>query len=125
MNSERLWAGHPDGLSGQNMLHIRGADPKGQGPEGPMGGRVGITTDDSHARLGNPLFGPNDMDHTLSGVCHIELGNTKLGAVAIQGLNLEPRDRINDSSITVSRGYIMVSNREIGGPPARLPACFA
>ena len=50
------------------MLHLGGADPEGQRPEGAMGGGVGVAADDGHARLGDPLLGTDDVDDALAGI---------------------------------------------------------
>ena len=46
------------GLGGQHVLDLAGADAEGQGAEGPVGRGVAVAADDGHARLGQPCSGP-------------------------------------------------------------------
>ena len=54
-----------DGLGGQHVLDLAGADPEGQGAERPVGGRVAVAADDGHARLGEALLGADHVDDAL------------------------------------------------------------
>src|SRR5690625_7770766 len=50
------------------MLHFRGANAVGQRAEGPMGGGVGVATDNGHARQRQTQLGTDDVDNALARV---------------------------------------------------------
>jgi hypothetical protein len=109
-------------LGRQDMLHLGGADAEGQGPKGAMGRGVGVAADDGHARLGEALLRPHDVDDALAGITHAELGDTELDAVAAQGLHLEARDGIDDALVAIRGGDIVIGHRQIGrNPPGLAP----
>ena len=58
------------GLGGEHVLDLAGADAEGQRAEGAVGGGVAVAADDGHARLGEALLGPDDVDDALAGVAH-------------------------------------------------------
>ena len=53
------------GLGGQHVLDLAGADPEGQGAEGPVGRGVAVAAHDGHARLGQAQLGADDVDDPL------------------------------------------------------------
>ncbi len=65
LNAAHLKAGEGHGLGGQDIPQLAGADPKGDGPKGSVGGGVAISTSDGHARLSQPQLWPNHMDNPL------------------------------------------------------------
>ena len=58
------------GLGGEHVLDLAGADAEGQGAERAVGGGVAVAADDGHARLGEALLGADDVDDALAGVAH-------------------------------------------------------
>jgi hypothetical protein len=56
---------HGQGLRGQHVADLRGADAEGQGAERAVGGGVRIAAADGHARLGEAALGANDVDHAV------------------------------------------------------------
>ena len=68
------------GLGGQHVLDLAGADAEGQRTERAVGRGVAVAADDGHARLGPALLGPDDVDDALVGVAHREAGDAELGA---------------------------------------------
>ena len=46
------------GLGGQHVLDLAGADAEGERAEGAVGRGVAVAADDRHARLGQPCSGP-------------------------------------------------------------------
>ena len=49
------------GLGGEHVLDLAGADAEGDRPEGAVGGGVGVAAHDGHARLGQALLGADDV----------------------------------------------------------------
>ncbi len=70
-----------EGLGGQDVLDLGGADPEGQGSEGPVGGGVAVAADDGLSREGDPLFGGDHMDDPLTGVVHGEVGHAEMAGI--------------------------------------------
>ena len=75
---------------------------------------MGVTADNGHARQGEALLRPHDMDDALTRVAHAELGDTELDTVAAQGLHLEAGDGVDDTLMAVLGGDIVVRYRQIG-----------
>ena len=76
---------HRQALAGQNITHLAGADAKGDGAEGAVGGGMGIPAGDGHARLGEAQFGGDHMDDALTAAADAMEANAVLGAVGLQG----------------------------------------
>ena len=70
------------GLGGEHVLDLARADAEGDRTEGAVGGGVGVAAHDGHARLGEALLGPDDVDDALLGVAHREVRDAELGGVA-------------------------------------------
>ena len=58
------------GLGGEHVLDLGGADAEGERAEGAVGRGVAVAADDGHARLGQAQLGPDDVDDALVGVAH-------------------------------------------------------
>ena len=54
-----------EALRGEHVLDLRRADAEGERAEGAVRGGVAVAADDGHARLGQPEFGPDDVDDAL------------------------------------------------------------
>ena len=96
------------GLGGEHVLDLAGADAEGQRAERAVGGGVAVAADDGHARLGQALLGADDVDDALAGVAHRVLGDAELGAVGPQHLDLLARDRIGDRLVDVGGRDVVV-----------------
>ncbi len=70
------------------MLDLGGADAHGDGTEGTVGGGVGVTADDGHARLGGTELRADGVDDALLDVTHGVQADAELLAVLAQGLDL-------------------------------------
>ena len=55
MSSPHPYSHLDQGLSGQHMLHLAGADAKGKGAKGSVGGGVGVSADNDRTGEGEPL----------------------------------------------------------------------
>ena len=64
-DGHRLRPALGEGLGGEHVLDLAGADAEGQGAEGAVGRRVAVAADDRHARLGEALLGTDDVDDAL------------------------------------------------------------
>ena len=76
-------------LRGQHVLYFTGPDTERQGTKRPMGGRMGVATDNSCTGEGESLFRPDDMHDTLADVAHVEKGDAEILAVVFECLNLK------------------------------------
>ena len=74
-------------MCGENVADLAGADPKSHRPEGAMGGGVRIAAGDGGARLGDALFGSDDVDDALFSGRDVEKSHPVVGAVFAQLLD--------------------------------------
>ena len=95
-DAHRLEGGDGQGLSGQDVLDLGGADTEGEGPEGAMGGSVGVAADHGHAGLGQPQLRADCVDDPLIGVPQGVQTHPELGAVGAQGLDLGTTGDVGD-----------------------------
>jgi hypothetical protein len=70
-------------LGGQDVLHLGGPDPEGEGSEGAVGRGVAVAADHGHARQGQSQLGTDDVHDALVGVAHRIAGDAELGAVGV------------------------------------------
>ena len=97
-----------EGLGGQDVLHLAGADAEGQRAEGTVGGGVAVAADDRHARQRAALLRPDDVDDALVGVAHAVVGDAELGGVGGQHLELLGRDRVGHRLVDVLGRHVVV-----------------
>ncbi len=104
-----------EGLGGQDVFHLAGADAKGQGTECTVGAGVAVAAHHRHARQGEALLGTDDMDDALSGVAHRVVLHPELVAVGPQGLDLDTAHRVGDGLVDVCGGDVVVlgGNRQL------------
>ncbi|MHC3927196.1 hypothetical protein ACMZ4W_02302 [Brevundimonas naejangsanensis] len=98
------------GLGRQNMFDLGGADAEGQGAEGSVGGGVAVAADDGHARQGQPLFRPDDVNDALVDAIQRNPRQAELGGVGLQLLDLRPAFGIEDSGSPVQGRNIVVGH---------------
>ena len=113
--------GLPDGLGGEDVLDLGGADPEGESTEGPVGRGVAVTADDQHPGLGQALFRADHVDDPLPRVVDPVHDDPVPGAVVPQGFDLAFRQRVEDAEMATGGGYPVIDcgKREVG--PADLP----
>ena len=97
-----------DGLGGEDVLHLAGADAEGQGPEGPVGRRVAVAAHDRHPRLGEAQLGADDVDDALPGRPHGVERDPVLGAVVGEGLQLAGGDGVGEGEVEADGGRVVV-----------------
>nr|WP_252934162.1 hypothetical protein [Streptomyces sp. EL5] len=56
---------HGHGLGGQDVAHLGGADPQGDGAERPVRRGVRVAAGDGHTGLGKALLGADDVDDAV------------------------------------------------------------
>ena len=93
------------------MLNLGGADAERQGAEGAMGGRVAVTANNRHARLGEPLLRANDMHDAPPWVGEVDIGNAEFLDVRLKGFDLDPRFFLDDALGDVRRRGIVIRHR--------------
>ena len=76
------------GLGGEHVLDLAGADAEGERAERAVGGGVAVAAHDRHARQGAALLGADDVHDALAGIAHREVGDAELGGVLAQHLDL-------------------------------------
>ena len=74
---------------GQHVLHLGGADAKGERAKGAVCRRVAVAADDGHARLGEPLLRPDHMDDPLPDIIHRKIGDAKISCILCQRFDLD------------------------------------
>jgi hypothetical protein len=96
------------GLGGENVLDLAGADAEREGTERAVGGGVAVAAHDDHARLGEALLGPDDVDDALERVADAVAGDAELGAVGPQHVHLAGGDRVGDGLVEPGGGDVVV-----------------
>ena len=98
----------------------------GQCPHGAVGRRMGIPTDDGHARQRRALLGSHDMDNALTDIVQGNFGNGVGRAVVVQGLQLDagyiifhPRQTLG--TLVCFGRDIVVRHGDVGADPPGLP----
>ncbi len=100
------------GLGGQHVLHLGGADTEGQRTECTMGGGVRITADHRHTRLGQAQLRPHDVHDALLHVTHRVQPHTELRTVSAQRVDLSPGHLISDRQLDVGGGHVVILSRD-------------
>jgi hypothetical protein len=104
------------GLRGEDVLDLAGADAERERAEGAVGGRVAVTADDRHAGLGEAQLRADHVHDALVAVAHRGQPDTELGGVLPQRLDLRPADRVGDGREDVEGRDVVVlgRHREVG-----------
>ena len=112
-------------LGGEHVLDLGGADPEGERAEGAVRRGVAVAADDRHARLGEALLRPDDVDDALVRVAHRVERDAELGAVGVERLELASRDLVLDRLVDVLGRHVVVRRREreIGSADRAAFAC--
>jgi hypothetical protein len=104
------------GLGGQHVLDLAGADAEGQRAERAMGRGVAVAADDGRARLGEAELRADDVHDALVAVAHRGEPDAELGGVLAQRLDLGAADRVGDRREDVQRRDVVVlgGHRQVG-----------
>ena len=121
-NRHGLEGSHRQGLGGEHVLNLAGADAEGQRAERAVRGGVGVAAHDRHARLGQAQLRADDVDDALVGVAQGVQADAELLGVLTQGVDLGAARHVRDGQVDVDRGRVVVlgRNRQIGA--ADLPS---
>ena len=90
-------------LRREDHLDLARPDPEGEGTERAVGARVGVTTDDRHARLRQAELRPDDVDDPLPGIADPVERNAEFGAIGLELTNLGGRHLVEDRQAPVGR----------------------
>ena len=82
------------GLRGEHVAHLGGADAEGDRAEGAVGGGVRVAAGDGGARLGDALLGADDVDDALFAGGEVEVGDAEVIGVFPQRLHHFRGERI-------------------------------
>jgi len=94
------------------MLDFRSTDTERQSAERAMGGRMRITADDGHSRLGQSHLRPDDVNDTLLGRVDIVKSHSEFRAVLGERFHLLARDIIDNRQAAVGCRDIVVHGRD-------------
>ena len=119
-------AADQNGLGGEDVLHVAGADAKGQSAEGPVSRGVGVAADDDRAGLSQSQLRTDHVHDSLPWRVEIEQLDAEVAGVLQQELDLPAGDGIGDGSAAIDRsGHVVVNrgHRQVGSthPPTRQP----
>ena len=110
-----------EGLRGEDVLDLAGADAEGERTEGAVGRGVRVAADDRHAGLGDAQLRADDVHDALLDVAERVQPDPELGAVAPQRLDLRARDRVGDGQQVVGRRVVVLGGQREIGPAHRPP----
>ena len=104
------------GLRGQDVLDLAGADTERQRTEGAVCGGVAVAADHGAARQREAQFGADHVHDALAVVAHGVQRHTEVGAVVPQHLQLAARHQVGHRSADVGGGHVVVlgGHREVG-----------
>ena len=100
------------------MLDLGRADAEGQRAEGAMGRGMAVAADDGHARLGQALLRPDDVDDALADVVHGIVRHAEVARVLLQRLDLDAAFLVGDALAAVAGRHVVVGDgqRGLGAP---------
>ena len=90
---------HRQALTGKHITHLAGADPEGNRTERSMRGGMGITTGNSHSRLGQPQFWSNHMHNSLTTAAQPIEGDAMASTIPLEGAEHLLGQRISERSL--------------------------
>ncbi len=107
-NLEGLRAALQQGLGGQHVLDLGGADPDCQRAERAVGRGVRVAAHDRHARLRQAQLRTDDVHDPLVRRSDAVQGNPELVAVLLEAADLGERDLIGEGKRAIRRGNAVV-----------------
>ncbi len=100
-----------DGLGGENVAHLAGADAERDRSEGTVGRRVGVPAGDGRSGLGNALLGADDVDDALFTGGQVEISDAEVITVFPDSIDHLRGQRIG-GLVLVNRRHDVVDRRE-------------
>ena len=113
------------GLGGQHMLHLGGADPEGQCAKSAVGRGMAVAADNRHAGQGKALFGADHMHDALTNIVHGKIGHAKAAGVIGQRLDLKAGFRVADPLCAACGGHVVIRHGQSGQRLPHPPTCLA
>ncbi len=111
-NLERLRASLQQGLGGEHMLDLGGADPDRQRAECAVGRGVRVAAHDRHARLCQSQLGTDDVDDSLVRRADAVQRDPELVAVLLEAADLRERDLVGEGKRAISRRDRVIHGRQ-------------
>ena len=96
-----------DGLGGEHVLDLRGADAERQGAHGAVGGGVAVAADDGHAGKRQPLLRSDDVHDALARVFDGDVGHGEVGDILLKGFELQDAVRLRPHAPRRSRHIVV------------------
>ena len=109
---EGLRAALQQGLGGQHVLDLGGADPDRQRAERAVGRGVRVAAHDRHARLRQSQLRTDDVHDPLVRRSDAVQGNPELVAVLLEAADLGERDLVGEGKRAIRRGNRVVHGRQ-------------
>ena len=100
------------GLGGEHVLDLGGADAERDRAERAVGAGVGVAADDRHAGLGEAELRADHVHDALLDVAERVQADAELLGVAAQRLDLGPGDRVGDRLVPVEGRDVVVLGGE-------------
>ena len=117
-HGHRLRPAQRQGLGGEHVLDLAGADAERERPERAVRAGVRVAADDGDAGLGEPELRTDDVDDALARVVHRVQADAELGAVLPQRLHLGAAHRIGDRQQRVGgRDVVVLGGQRQVRPP--------
>ena len=108
------------------MRHLARADAHGDGPHGSVGGSMGVAADNRHARQGESLLRPDDVDDAVVFRAHGEVAYAVFLTVVLEGLHLFAPDGVVDDLLLVAGGVVVGHGYDLlraEDPQSLVPQC--
>ena len=118
----RLGPGLRQGLGGEHVLDLGGADAERDRAERAVGAGVAVAAHDRHAGLGEAELRADDVHDALLDVAERVQPDAELLGVAAQGLDLGARDRVGDRLVPVEGRDVVVLGGQGEVGTAHLPS---
>src|SRR6056297_885633 len=109
-------------LGSQHVFNLTGANTVSKTAKRSVSRGMGITANYAHTRQSGALLRSDHVNNALALVLDLELKDSKLVAVLVEGFHLDPGHRVHDTfnaPSTVGGRYVVVWRRNIGINPPR------
>ena len=103
-----FWFGLEDALTGKDHFDLAGANTKGNGSKGTVGGGVAIAADDGHAGLGDSELRSDDVHDAMPFVAQTVHGDFVPLTIGGEGLNLLAGEFLADWQVLLDGRHVVV-----------------
>ena len=102
-----------EGLRGQDVFDLAGADADGEGSEGSVSAGVAVSADDGFAGKREAQFGTDDVHDALLRIANISKVDAEVGAVGAKSFDLLAGNGIQDVEAMLARGgHVVIHGAE-------------